>query len=196
MKKSLLAITLASTLGVANASTFDMYDPSGALINVDATIVGTFDVTAGTWAVSSSVPFYGLLWNAHDGALYGEGTYSIDTVEGAVMNVTVGAGQLGGHILFDWGSITNIDVFNVWNINFDGSLSYADVPGMVDGPFPGFRASFEFTASTCAAVGYGCNSPVPIPAAVWLFGSGLVGLASVAKRKALYSRLRYTEPFQ
>ena len=27
------------------------------------------------------------------------------------------------------------------------------------------------------------NSPVPVPAAVWLFGSGLVGLAGIARRK-------------
>ena len=26
-------------------------------------------------------------------------------------------------------------------------------------------------------------TPIPIPAAVWLFGSGLVGLAAVARRK-------------
>lgn len=30
------------------------------------------------------------------------------------------------------------------------------------------------------------TSPVPVPAAVWLFGSGLLGLISVAKRKKAY----------
>lgn len=30
----------------------------------------------------------------------------------------------------------------------------------------------------------GTSSPVPLPAAVWLFGSGLLGLAGVARRKA------------
>jgi len=27
------------------------------------------------------------------------------------------------------------------------------------------------------------NQPVPIPAAVWLFGAGLIGLVGVARRK-------------
>jgi len=27
------------------------------------------------------------------------------------------------------------------------------------------------------------NNPVPVPAAVWLFGSGLIGLVGVARRK-------------
>jgi hypothetical protein len=27
------------------------------------------------------------------------------------------------------------------------------------------------------------NQPVPVPAAVWLFGSGLIGLVGVARRK-------------
>jgi hypothetical protein len=30
----------------------------------------------------------------------------------------------------------------------------------------------------------GSGSAVPLPAAVWLFGSGLLGLAGVARRKA------------
>ena len=47
---------------------------------------------------------------------------------------------------------------------------------MENGPFPGFNAAFELT-------GAGLVSAVPVPAAVWLFGSGLVGLAGVARRR-------------
>ena len=35
-----------------------------------------------------------------------------------------------------------------------------------------------------AAVWYEAVEPVPIPAAIWLFGSGLLGLIGVARRKA------------
>ena len=101
----------------------------------------------------------------------------------------VGAGQVGGHILFNWGSTANIDVINVWNVSGStytstdvaaGAGSGANtpitapdgIPGlvMIDGAFPGFSANFDFVA-------------VPVPAAVWLFGSGLLGLVGVARRR-------------
>ncbi len=188
LKKTAIASAMALTLGmgvaqaapVAMTGTFDMYDPSGALINVDATITGFVDTAAGTWGVASTTPFYGLNWTASGGTLYtAPGTYTIsldDSASGGVgtagqtMTFTVGAGQIGGAIKFAWGATTGIDVVNVWDVNPDGSLSYATVPGMKDGPFPGFQASFNL-------------SPVPVPAAVWLFGSGLLGLVGVARRK-------------
>jgi len=48
------------------------------------------------------------------------------------------------------------------------------VPGtsMVDGPFTGFNAAFNIRTEV-----------VPIPAAAWLMGSGLLGLLGVARRK-------------
>jgi hypothetical protein len=51
---------------------------------------------------------------------------------------------------------------------------------MIDGPFAssGFNANFDITA-----VHVGSATLFPVPAAVWLFGSGLIGLIGVAKRK-------------
>jgi hypothetical protein len=46
---------------------------------------------------------------------------------------------------------------------------------MIDGPFAGFNANFDITAIHI--------TNVPVPAAVWLFGSGLVGLAGIASRR-------------
>jgi hypothetical protein len=46
---------------------------------------------------------------------------------------------------------------------------------MIDGPFAGFNANFDITSAHI--------NPIPVPAAVWLFGSGLVGLAGVARRR-------------
>ena len=43
-----------------------------------------------------------------------------------------------------------------------------------------------FTVSTNSTMSFDVNftpAPVPVPAAVWLFGSGLIGLAGVARRK-------------
>jgi hypothetical protein len=50
---------------------------------------------------------------------------------------------------------------------------------MVAGPFPGFNANFDIQTIHVDSV----VSGVPVPAAVWLFGSGLVGLVGVARRK-------------
>jgi len=65
-------------------------------------------------------------------------------------------------------------VFNVTTIDTDGN----GAPGqpMTAGPFIGFSPAFSGTATVVA-------SAVPVPAAVWLFGSGLVGLAGIARRR-------------
>ncbi len=48
---------------------------------------------------------------------------------------------------------------------------------MDNGPFSGFNANFDITSIFIPPV------IMPIPAAVWLFGSGLVGLAAFARRR-------------
>jgi len=50
---------------------------------------------------------------------------------------------------------------------------------MDNGPFEFFNANFDITSVTVTNV----TSAVPVPAAVWLFGSGLVGLAGIARRR-------------
>lgn len=185
MKKTLLATALLLAATGANAASissgeFVMLDPTNSYVGGASDITGDIDTGAGTWGVASATPFFGLLWNAHDGVLYGEGTHTIDASnaqDGSNMfSFTVGAGQVGGHILFNWGATTDIDVVNVWDVA-GGVYTSTDVDGdgilglgMVDGAFPGFNANFNVAT-------------VPVPAAVWLFGSGLVGLAGVARRR-------------
>ena len=189
MNKSRIALSLALALGTSVASavtatmtsgTFDMYTGTGNLMNSDAAITGS--IGDGTWSVASTNVFFGGLWTAHSGTTFGPGTYSFDTVQaGSYTNVIVGAGQVGGHILFNWGANADIDVVNVWDV-VGSSYTSTDVLegaggdgilglGMIDGAFVGSSANFDFVA------------PVPVPAAVWLFGSGLLGLVGVARRK-------------
>lgn len=153
-----------------NSATFIMLSINGANINPDGndtTVTGS--IGGGTWTVESSRPFFGSPWDAHDGVTFGPGTYTIPSVEGGTYTgIEVGPNQVGGHILFDWGGNNNIDVVNVWDItnNGNGTLSYnsTDViagPGvgpntpitapsgvigleMVDGPFVGSNANFNF----------------------------------------------------
>ena len=51
---------------------------------------------------------------------------------------------------------------------------------MDNGPFSGKNANFDMTSVTVTGV---TVSAVPVPAAVWLFGSGLLGLVGVARRR-------------
>jgi hypothetical protein len=54
-------------------------------------------------------------------------------------------------------------------MNFDATITFSHAPGYED---------LILTADSGAPI-----SPIPIPAAVWLFGSGLFGLIGVARRK-------------
>ena len=203
MKKTMLAAALALAAGAAQAApvvvtgaTFQMYDPTGAPMAPDNNVTLTYDMDAMTWGVASTTGFFGLTWTASGGTLFTPGSYNVGiNGDGAdelassasapladgdgVYSFTVPAGSIGGNIDFAWGATSGIDVFMVWSS--DG-LSSLDVDGdgtpgarMVDGPFPGFSANF--TGSS------GPVGEVPVPAAVWLLGSGLMGLVGVARRR-------------
>ena len=230
MKKSAIATAIAMTMGMGvshaasmSSATFIMYDPSGNLVSntcgasgncpngVDPTLTGT--IGNGVWGVASSETFFGSNWVAKGGTTFGPGTYTFDTLKGGTPNpqytgIIVGPNQVGGHILFDWGSADSttacsvaecsIDVVNVWNLTVAGSVTtytsqdvtanratgagatvigpdgIPGVPIQDSATFLNFSPNFDFTVD--AAV-------IPVPAAVWLFGSGLLGLVGVARRK-------------
>ena len=183
---------------------------------------------------SSTQGFFGHSWTAHDIQVFVPGSYSFDVTlgggaaESGTLNATVGSGQLGMHMLFDWNGNNNIDVFVVAqggafgagiarssnvlgctatslggsatqaNCLWDGPayaggnsankplgnqwwmLSSTDgngdgimgIPMPAGGPFADFNANFNANLA-----------PVPVPAAAWLFCSGLLGLAGVARCK-------------
>jgi hypothetical protein len=111
---------------------------------------------------------------------------------------TVGPDQIGGHMLFNWNQQNNIDIISVWSTNavFGPSPLWTIPPGsnspdkawylmstdgdgdgingisIIETPFIGF--SFNFNLSPAA---------VPVPGAIWLFGSGLVGLITFARKR-------------
>jgi hypothetical protein len=210
--------------GNAYTSSSDYTGPGGAAANITA---------------STTSPFFGYSWTAHDIQVFTPGSYTFDVTlgggnpEGTGTNsgsqflaVTVGSGQLGMHMLFDWNGNLNIDVFVVatpssvfgsgvgtkivgspctvttknclwtgkgwvgglstnaptggqtWMLasidgNGDGNMG---IPMAGGGPFGGFNANFNANLSPTP-------DAIPVPAAVWLFGSGLLGLVGIARRK-------------
>jgi len=192
----LLATGAVQAAPVAWTGTFSMYDAAGVQMDandgaagLDADVTGVIDTVAGTFTLASTNTFFGQLWATSNASTMAAGsTYTHSTVDpapavsgGIYTGITVATGQLGGAVDFAWGGTTGIDVVMVWDIvgntytSSDWNSSGTPGAGMLDGPFGGFSANFNMTAAPSA---------VPVPAAVWLFGSGLLGLVGVARRKA------------
>ena len=191
-----------STGGVLNVYSQIGWDTSGVVSESsaslvdgpDSTFTGFMDYSAGTWGVSSTRNFFALAWTTTGGSLIKTaGTYSLDTSTGAVsaaasctvandgsMCFTLGANQLAGSINVAWGSST-FHVLDVWNINPNGSLTAAVVPGTEDGPFIGWNWVIDLTAANLAPV------PEASTYAMMLAGLGLVG-AAARRRKQYLSR--------
>ncbi len=194
---------------------FTMLDTAGAtvpagandmLFNWDGTL--NYNVTEATpnATLSSATAFFGLHWEAHHVTLYGPGTYTFFTECGAgdagcgiqaadapkTLTMTVQQGQIGLHLLLDWGPETNFDVLNVWDINkaFGPSEMYTEYGGdpatiwhgmssdfdgdgtnglpMVDGPFIGFSMNFNVMGIML--------SEQNIPPLITLFGESIIFL--------------------
>jgi len=199
MKKTALASALAIGLGFGTQAAlaapltgeFCMYDATGdfissigwvggtdsdmdGLIDCDVQVSGTIDNN--TFALMSPQKFFNQPWTAHDGVILAPGPHQIDSIQAGTYDFTVGAGQVGGHILFDWGAPAgtpcgqancDIDVVMAWDVNCvftatNEECTYASTdvaavspPGqpdgilgleMIDGAFVGSAANFNFTA--------------------------------------------------
>ncbi len=123
---------------------FTMLDADGVTFGGTNDVVATWDGSLNTAVTDTNFnmdygvrfrpfPFFGFVWTAHDIRMFGPGTYSFDTscstaqvqqgladCGGAAdefLTLTVGAGQIGAHMLFDWNVTANIDVFNLYEAN-------------------------------------------------------------------------------
>ena len=128
--------------------------------------MGDFEVRAG--AGGTNLPKLvdyttGALNPPHDFEVHNLWEFVIDVTVGDVMTYQMDmVGTING-TAFDPGvSGTNL-------MNFDAIVAASHAPG-----FEGLVLTSEAGAPI---------SPIPVPAAVWLFGSGLLGLIGVARRK-------------
>jgi hypothetical protein len=99
----------------------------------------------------------------------------------SVSVINVGGGSLEFNILgASFTDTKHVDLLNYYGlptgVNYDGyiNLSFLVAAGISPGN--------AFT-STSVLSGDIVNSPVPVPPAVWLFGTGLIGLVAIARRR-------------
>lgn len=237
MKTISASLVLSAVLSVSSVSQaalitttgndFVVLDSQGYKVGRDSSVTFTWDGTFNTSVIgsvtnatlSSEVPFYGQQWTTHNVSIYAPGTYSVYSNcvagepgcgSGTPITFTVGANQVGVHMLWDWpgggdNNVVDMDIVNVWNLNtkFVGYSTYYESPvwsaassdangdgisgiPVVGGPFhhlasDGTPMGFNFNFNVNGVSAY---STVPIPSAMWLLGSGLLGLIGVARHKA------------
>lgn len=123
----------------------------------------------------------------------GDVNFAADITNGALTVTDLGfGGQFSGAYNFDLAPDTNFPLEILWTVartnagEFDVAMRWGHIITTAEdgtGMFTGQNANWvvegcmSTTGSQCA------TSAVPVPAAVWLFGSGLVGLAGVARRR-------------
>lgn len=168
MKKTLLSGAMALSMGVAsNASAIAF---SITAMNFGSTSAASGIVDTDNLGTTFNGTFFSTPWTATTQiAFTASGTWAGTSPHGSFSyNFNLSAGQVAFGAFFDW-SCCRVPIIAIFNA--DGSAG-PGVPMQV-GPFPGQAPSWQGTVPTA----------VPIPAAVWLFGSGLIGLAGFARRK-------------
>jgi len=194
------ALALSSSV---NATIINTWNDEASFIAANAPLsMESFERTS-----SSDLPLVaGDITVSTDNTTYGSfnGTTSDFGVTDGVQAVRYGADD-GDSIFFDFSSAINLFGINIWGF---GTTSGAPVFTLYDGlgnsevvlsgtmsqdfEFFGFESDLDvvqvqFTLTGASGDGiyfdeaYYAASAVPVPAAVWLFGSGLLGLIGVAR---------------
>ena len=164
---------------VASAATIDgSLAMGGAYINVG----GTDDLSGLDLSTTTAFTLDTVMATGASGDIIG-------TVDGST---PIGS---GGSVVFGSGSVTDFFTVGPWSFdlltlnNDDPTLTdYLSLSGTgllyKDGEIGGHTANWSFTAQSLTSYSMTVTTTVvPVPAAVWLFGSGLLGLVGVARRK-------------
>jgi hypothetical protein len=161
----------ALTLSTAIVMLFGMGSASATLVNfeIEGTVIvgdeifvpNLFNLTAGETITASGVFDDSVLGAGPNTATFGSGnTLSID-VNGTIFTH---ADDAFASLSFDNGVLTDFDFFTA---SFSSYFTQFDDLGLMFGEW-----------NTVATI-----TPVPVPAAVWLFGSGLIGIAGFARQR-------------
>lgn len=163
---------------------------AGQFVLSENTSITAIQGWMGTFVNSSGLDFDVHVYSDTNG-LPGPSLFSGSTSAAAPTNVPAGE-QVG----FDWNGLSNLN----WNlaagtywVTFEGTnpLQSALIPGPSTNPLAHYAWNSAVTNNTWTTADYlklgiridGIPSPVPVPSAIWLFGSGLLGLMRWARRQ-------------
>jgi hypothetical protein len=161
----------AGTVGMSGSWDFEgmvtAYDSAGNLLPDWAAMEGSFNFTTGyvnLYDPNIVCTFFGYC-PAMNGTVSdnGDGTYDSD------MTVYWSFSSFPAPFLWD---ITDLGDGTATLFTLDGDDNGIPGTAMTEAPFLGISLVLEGTLTA-----------VPVPAAVWLFGSGLIGLIGIATRK-------------
>ena len=169
IKQTLLGVLTGALLSV-NAVASTIFTPTDGDINIldfDFTTTGTFAIfDDSNLALDPSLGFLELDKDGFDRVTFtelGSGDWSLTGDKGSFVLSDSSAFIIGVSPAFAWLGDDGIDVAN--------SSPAANVYSLL---FANGNVSLTLVDVT----------PVPVPAAVWLMGSGLLGLAGVARRRS------------
>jgi hypothetical protein len=166
-----------------------MFSPGGGGVGNPSSDTWTWNFDNGTVTIANSATFYGSVWTAAGVTFSDTGT------------------SYNGNMTFSWSANPSIPVASSWDVigsgGDPGQVSDTAVVSVnsavilaTSSAFPGFQPFFSggLHKDACGSTtGQGaCGpfveppeppEPIPVPAAVWLMGSGLMGLVGVARRR-------------
>ena len=153
--------------GVNTALPVSMVWDATGLINAIDYGLQAGDIISGTNLIRGGIPIFDVqsATPASDGLPYSSYDPATDSYEVGTLNQ--GPAPLAVTTL-------NTSVASLEDDGIGGSP-------MIDGPFPGLNVNFDIGSGNSLTVL--SVSTVPVPAALWLFGSGFIGLVGVARRK-------------
>ena len=182
MKKTLIASAIALGLGTSGAASALTMNMTQMNFNGLYNATGSIDST-GTGAFNSLTVFFGAHWTATATTFFEAGSGAnvwAGTAPAGTYNYgfSLSANQVAWGTLFDWNNNPLIPVLNIMTCTSfaTGGVCTGTGTPMQTPPFAGQAPAFNGTVSSSSAA-------VPVPAAAWLMGSGLVGLAGVARRR-------------
>lgn len=172
----------AETLWLGETQTLSLYDWSGSLTESNTLDSGWIDydgvLNSGSAEMSSASFFL------HD-IILSENVNGSLNVDGYVDILGTTNNLFSGLWAIDYSyyETDDVTIFDIRSLDFDGDGINGAL--ITEGAYVGMTLDFYGEVSFLAYVNnpFPIYSPVPVPAAVWLFGSGLLALAGIARRR-------------
>lgn len=188
IKKSLVAATVVAAFGAgaASAATIATFNLN---VNIDSTLYGPMDIVdqtgahggTGTGSLDSDGSI-SMITNEHLQTIMGT-----NTITDATYTIpSLGGSDASSHV-FACQDVAPVAVAAcpsvILNPDFLGGVTAGAVPDGVGDSFTLTFSGASVTQRTFTLTSWEPAAVVPVPAAAWLFGSGLLGLAGAARRR-------------